>query len=72
MREMGHASMDMINEVYGHLGDIDKRQRKEVVEYRIEEFPELLRDRLSAIPIRLKQLDEVRAENRKGRTKRMM
>lgn len=31
-REMGHASMDMVQRVYGHLGEI--RHRAEVVEYR--------------------------------------
>lgn len=34
--EMGHGGFDMVKKVYGHLGTI--RQRREHVEYRVEEY----------------------------------
>jgi integrase len=43
MREMGHASLAMIERVYGHLGNV--RHRSEVVEYRVEQHEEALKDR---------------------------
>jgi integrase len=46
-REMGHGSLDMVERVYAHLGTI--RHRSEVVEYRVEQHAEKLRDRLQAL-----------------------
>lgn len=34
-RELGHQSLEMVNRIYGHLGEI--RHRSEVVEYRVEQ-----------------------------------
>lgn len=46
-KELGHRSTQMIERVYGHLGKI--RHRREAVEYRIENHPEQLGERLAAI-----------------------
>lgn len=46
-RELGHRSLDLVNEVYGHLGEI--RVRSEVVEYRIENYRERLGERLERL-----------------------
>jgi len=46
-REVGHSSTDMIEEVYGHLGQV--RHRSEVVEYRAEQHAAMLGDRLTAV-----------------------
>jgi integrase len=46
-QEMGHGSADMIREVYGHLGST--RHRAEVVEYRVEQHGDALRDRLQGL-----------------------
>jgi len=43
-RELGHGSEDMVRRVYAHLGTT--RHRSEVVEYRIEQHQEALKDRL--------------------------
>jgi hypothetical protein len=34
-KELGHGSRDMLEEVYGRLGDV--RHRSEAVEYRVEQ-----------------------------------
>ena len=47
MRELGHSSPAMIDRVYGHLGRV--RHRSEVVEYRVEQYRDRLRDRLQLI-----------------------
>lgn len=46
-REMGHSSRDLVEQVYGHLGR-NPRHLAEVVEYRVEQHGETLRDRLAA------------------------
>jgi integrase len=46
-QEMGHGSGDMIREVYGHLGST--RHRAEVVEYRVKQHGEAVKDRLRAL-----------------------
>jgi integrase len=46
-RELGHGGDALVRRIYGHLGDI--RHRSEVVEYRIEQHEERLRDRLVAL-----------------------
>lgn len=38
-RELGHGSRDMVERVYSHLGEF--RCRSEVVEYKVEAFPQL-------------------------------
>ena len=46
-REMGHGSQDMVQRVYAHLGAV--RHRAEVLEYRVEQHTEALKDRLGAM-----------------------
>jgi integrase len=46
-RELGHGGDALVRRIYGHLGEV--RQRSEVVEYRIEQHEERLRDRLFAL-----------------------
>jgi integrase len=46
-REMGHGSPRLVERIYGHLGTV--RHRSEVVEYRIEQHAEKLRDRLAGL-----------------------
>jgi integrase len=46
-RELGHTSPAMVQRVYAHLGTV--RHRSEVVEYRVEQHREALRDRLVAL-----------------------
>ncbi|HUQ14494.1 MAG TPA: hypothetical protein VM094_00425 [Gemmatimonadales bacterium] len=46
-REMGHGSEEMIRRVYAHLGTV--RHRSEVVEFRLEQHPEALKDRLGLV-----------------------
>lgn len=43
-RELGHGSEEMVRRVYAHLGTL--RHRSEVVEYRIDQHRETLRQRL--------------------------
>ena len=43
-RELGHGSEEMVRRVYARLGTV--RHRSEVVEYRIEQHLEALKDRL--------------------------
>jgi integrase len=43
-RELGHGSEEMVKRVYAHLGTI--RHRSEVVEFRVEQHLEALKDRL--------------------------
>jgi len=47
-REMGHRSDAMLNQVYGHLGQV--RHRAEVVEFRLEQHGPALADRLATLP----------------------
>ena len=49
--EMGHGSEDMVNKVYGHLGDV--RHRSEVVEYQVKQHLKALRDRLEGLGLAL-------------------
>ncbi len=46
-RELGHGSEDMVKRVYAHLGTV--RHRSEVVEYRLEQHVDPLKDRLGAL-----------------------
>jgi hypothetical protein len=46
-RELGHSSTDLVQEVYGHLGAV--RHRSEEVEYRVEQHPEILGERLESV-----------------------
>ena len=46
-REMGHGSDEMVRRIYGHVGVA--RHRSEVVEYRVEQHAEALKDRLGAM-----------------------
>jgi integrase len=46
-RELGHGSEEMVRRVYAHLGTV--RHRSEVVEYRLEQHLEALKDRLGAL-----------------------
>ena len=46
-REIGHSSTAMLERVYGKLGEI--RHRSGVVEYRVEQHREKLKDRLAAL-----------------------
>jgi hypothetical protein len=46
-RELGHGSEEMVKRVYAHLGTI--RHRSEVVEFRIEQHLEALKDRLGIL-----------------------
>jgi hypothetical protein len=46
-RELGHGSEEMVRRVYAHLGSV--RHRSEVVEYRLEQHVEALKDRLGAL-----------------------
>ncbi len=46
-REMGHGSAEMVEKVYGHLGEV--RHRSEVVEFRVEQHSDRLRERLASI-----------------------
>jgi integrase len=43
-KELGHGGATLVRRVYGHLGDV--RHRSEVVEYRIDQHEELLKERL--------------------------
>ena len=45
-RELGHSGTAMIEKVYGHLGNV--RARKEVVEFLVADYPEVLEQRLKA------------------------
>jgi integrase len=45
-REMGHESPRLVERIYGHLGTV--RHRSDVVEYRIKQHEEQLRERLAA------------------------
>jgi integrase len=45
--ELGHRSLAMVQKVYGHLGVV--RQRGEVVEYRIGQHVEALREQLEQL-----------------------
>jgi integrase len=46
-RELGHGGDALVRRVYGHLGQI--RHRSEVVEYRVEQHADVLKDRLAAL-----------------------
>ena len=48
-RELGHGSEEMVRRIYGHLGTM--RHRSEVVEYRMEQHLEALKDRLGNVGI---------------------
>lgn len=48
-KELGYRSTEMVERVYGHLGDV--RHRKEVVEYRVENYQEKLGERLNAVQV---------------------
>ena len=44
-RELGHGGFALVRRVYGHLGQV--RHRSEVVEYRVEQFADQLKARLT-------------------------
>ncbi len=46
-REVGHKSTEMIERIYGHLGTV--RHRSKVVEYRVSQHKQVLRERLAAL-----------------------
>lgn len=46
-RELGHGRRALVNQIYGHLGNV--RHRSETVEYRIEQHLDLLGDRLQRL-----------------------
>jgi integrase len=46
-RELGHSSEEMVRRIYGHLGTV--RHRSEVVEYRVEQHLDALKDRLGML-----------------------
>ncbi len=46
-RELGHGGAALVRRVYGHLGQV--RHRAEVVEYRVEQHADVLRERLVAL-----------------------
>jgi len=46
-KELGHRGEALVRRAYGHLGTV--RHRSEVVEYRIEQHEERLRDRIKAL-----------------------
>lgn len=46
-RELGHGDLRLVEEVYGHLGEI--RHRSDAVEYRVEQHEERLRERLAGL-----------------------
>jgi len=46
-KELEHVGRDMLEEVYGRLGQV--RHRAEVVEYRVEQNAERLADRLAVL-----------------------
>jgi len=46
-RWMGHGGRSLVDRVYGHLGEI--RHRRDVVEYRIENHREALKDKLGTL-----------------------
>jgi len=46
-KELGHSGTAMLEKTYGHLGEV--RHRSEVVEYRVEQHEDKLRDRLSRL-----------------------
>ena len=45
--ELGHGSEEMVRRVYAHVGNV--RHRSEVVEFRIEQHLEALKDRLGRV-----------------------
>ncbi|MBI4538932.1 MAG: tyrosine-type recombinase/integrase [Gemmatimonadetes bacterium] len=51
---MGHGGQNLVDRVYGHLGDV--RHRSEVVEFRVEQHMEKLRERLERLGERLQKL----------------
>ncbi len=46
-RELGHGSEEMVRRVYAHVGTV--RHRSEVLEYRVEQHLDALRDRLGNV-----------------------
>ena len=46
-RELGHGGDALVKKVYGHLGTV--RHRSAAVEYRVEQHPTILRDKLAAL-----------------------
>ena len=46
-RELGHRSTEMVERVYGHMGQV--RHRGEHVAYKVEDFADALGERLEAL-----------------------
>lgn len=63
-RELGHGGLALVHRVYSHLGEI--RHRSEVVEYRVDEFAQLLGERLVAVRSQPRAAQQCRAIKRTG------
>ena len=48
-RELGHSSLDMVSDRYGHLHDRAEDGGTEEVSFRVETYQEQLCDRLEAL-----------------------
>ena len=48
-RELGHSSLDMVSDRYGHLHDRAESGGTEEVSFRVETYQEQLGDRLEAL-----------------------
>jgi len=59
-RELGHGGTQLVDRVYGHLGQV--RHRSEVVEYRVEQHAEELGERLVALRVGPQTSKEVQSE----------
>ena len=46
-KEMGHGGRDLVDRVYGHLGET--RHRSEVMEYRADQHEDYIQGRLEAV-----------------------
>jgi integrase len=60
-RELGHGSEEMARRVYAHLGTV--RHRSEVVEFRLEQHLEALKDRLGQVGFVTRNVTAERAGN---------
>lgn len=63
-RELGHGGLALVHRVYSHLGEV--RHRSEVVEYRVDEFADLLGERLVALRAQRREAPQCRAITPKG------
>jgi integrase len=63
-RELGHGGLALVHRVYSHLGEV--RHRSEVVEYRVDEFADLLGERLVALRAQPQEAPQCRATTPAG------